>query len=194
MIQKRIAENIRKIRKQKALTLAQLSAKTALSKSLLSRIENNQSSPPIATLSKIAQGLEVPIGVFLEEEDTNKGSYSVTRKNERNQVVRRGQGIGHIYYSLTDFKSRHLIQPFLLVYPVTKKEPKFLFDHTGEEFLLCLKGRIELVYGDEKIALEPGDAIHFDPSTPHRAQNVGSEESECLVVVVDIDTANERKV
>jgi len=192
LIQKRIADKIRQIRKERGLRLAQLSESTGLSKALLSRIENNQSSPPIATLSKIAHGLDVPISVFFEEEKTNSESYSVTRRNERRRVIRRGQGIGHIYYSLTDFKLRHVIQPFLLVYPPRKKEPKFLFDHKGEEFLLCLKGRIELVYGDEKIALESGDAIHFDPSVPHRAQCVGSEESECLVIVVDSGALKER--
>ena len=192
MIQKRIADKIRRIRKAKNLRLAQLSEKTGLSKALLSRIENNQSSPPIATLSKIAQGLEVTISVFFEEEENHEKSYSVIRNNERRQVVRWGRGIGHTYYSLTDFKLSHVIQPFLLVYPVTRKEPKFLFDHKGEEFLLCLKGKIELVYGDEKIPLEAGDAIHFDPSVPHRAQNAGSEESECLVIVVDMDSSKDR--
>jgi len=192
MIQKRIAEKIGSLRRGKGLTLAQLSEKTGLSKALLSRIENNQSSPPIATLSKIAQGLDVAIGVFFEEDENDENSYSVTRKSERRQVVRRGQGIGHIYYSLTDLKLRHVIEPFILVHPVTKREPKFLFDHKGEEFLLCLKGRMELVYGDEKIALDAGDAIHFDPSVPHRAQNVGAEESECLVIVVDTGTPKGR--
>ncbi|MEW6352327.1 MAG: XRE family transcriptional regulator [Thermodesulfobacteriota bacterium] len=192
MIQKRIADKIRLLRKEQHLKLAQLSEITGLSKALLSRIENNRSSPPIATLAKIADALGVAIREFFEEEQHVHRSYSVTRHNERRSVVRRGRGIGHVYYSLTDLKGTHVIEPFLLVHPVTKKEPKFLFDHKGEEFLFCLKGRVELVHGDEKIRLEAGDAIHFDPSVPHRAQNVGSEESECLVIVVDAGSSSVR--
>ena len=51
MLEKKIADKIHEIRKNKGLTLAQLGDATGLSKGLLSRIENNQVSPPIATLS-----------------------------------------------------------------------------------------------------------------------------------------------
>jgi quercetin dioxygenase-like cupin family protein len=52
---------------------------------------------------------------------------------------------------------------------------------------------MDLVYGKEKIRLKAGDAIHFDPSTPHRGQNVGKEESECLVIVIDEDTLQTKR-
>jgi len=188
MLEKKIADKIHEIRKNKGLTLAQLGDATGLSKGLLSRIENNQVSPPIATLSKIASGLEVPIGIFFEEDQTDHKGYTVTYKNERKQVIRRGTKIGFIYYSLSSLKTRHLIEPFIIRYPVIGKEPIKLFDHFGEEFLFVLKGKMDLVYGKEKIRLKAGDAIHFDPSIPHRGQNVGKEESECLVIVIDEDT------
>ena len=187
MLEKKIADKIHEIRKNKGLTLAQLGDSTGLSKGLLSRIENNQVSPPIATLSKIARGLEVPIGIFFEEDEKNYGGYSVTYKNERKQVIRRGTKTGFTYYSLTGLKTRHLIEPFVVRYPVVEKEPTKLFDHPGEEFLMVLKGKMDLVYGKERISLKAGDAIHFDPATPHRGQNAGEEESECLVIVIDED-------
>lgn len=185
MLEKKIADKMRQIRKNKGLTLAQLGEAASLSKGLLSRIENNQVSPPIATLSKIAQGLEVPISTFFEEDISDKKNYVITRRHERKQVVSRGSKIGFTYYSLTGLKSKHVIEPFIVRYPVVTKEPKVLFDHPGEEFLLVLKGEMNLVYGKEKIRLDTGDAIHFDPSNPHRGQNAGKEESECLVIVVD---------
>ncbi|MDY6790852.1 MAG: cupin domain-containing protein [Thermodesulfobacteriota bacterium] len=193
MLEKRIADKIHEIRKKKGLTLAQLGDSTGLSKGLLSRIENSQVSPPIATLSKISRGLEVPIGIFFEEDERNNGGYTVTYKNDRKQVIRRGTKTGFTYYSLTSFKSRHLIEPFIVRYPVVEKEPTKLFDHPGEEFLLVLKGEMELVYGKEKIRLKAGDAIHFDPATPHRGQNAGKEESECLVIVIDEDTLQAKR-
>ena len=193
MLEKKIADKIHEIRKNKGLTLAQLGDATGLSKGLLSRIENNQVSPPIATLSKIARGLEVPIGIFFEEDETDHKGYTVTYKNERKQVIRRGTKIGFIYYSLSSLKTRHLIEPFIIRYPVIGKEPIKVFDHFGEEFLFVLKGKMDLVYGKEKIRLKAGDAIHFDPSTPHRGQNVGKEESECLVIVIDEDTLQTKR-
>jgi len=154
MLEKKIADKIHEIRKNKGLTLAQLGDATGLSK--------------------------------------DKG-YTVTYKNERKQVIRRGTKIGFIYYSLSSLKTRHLIEPFIIRYPVIEKEPIKLFDHFGEEFLFVLKGKMDFVYGKEKIRLKAGDAIHFDPSTPHRGQNVGKEESECLVIVIDEDTLQAKR-
>jgi len=193
MLEKKIADKIHEIRKNKGLTLAQLGNATGFSKGLLSRIENNQVSPPIATLSKIARGLEVPIGIFFEEDEVDYEGYAVTYKNERKHVIRRGTKTGFTYHSLTSLKSRHLIEPFIVRYPVIEKEPTKLFDHPGEEFLLVLKGEMELVYGKEKIRLKAGDAIHFDPATPHRGQNTGKQESECLVIVIDEDTLKSKR-
>jgi transcriptional regulator with XRE-family HTH domain len=184
MIEKQIADGMRNIRKSKGLTLKQLGKKIGISPGMLSRLENNQSSPPIATLAKIAQGLEVPISIFFEESgETADQKYIVTRKDKRRQVVRRRSDIGFIYYALNTAKDLHLIEAFIMEHLPIKKKLKVLFDHPGEELVLVLRGSIELVYGHETIRLAAGDAIHFDPSIPHRAQNVGKETAECLVII-----------
>ncbi|MBI9086626.1 MAG: cupin domain-containing protein [Desulfobacterales bacterium] len=85
---------------------------------------------------------------------------------------------------MTQLKPKHLINPFIVKYPVTQKKVTHLFDHPGEEFFMVLKGEVEFVYGTETIILNAGDAIHLDASVPHRGQNIGNEESECLVIVV----------
>jgi transcriptional regulator with XRE-family HTH domain len=184
MLQKRIADTIRAVRTSRGLTLAQMSEATGLSKALLSRIENAQVSPPIATLAKISHALDVPISIYFEQDEPEEKTYSVIRRNARKQVIRKGTKIGFTYYSLTGTKSHHLMEAFVVRYPVIAKEPSVLFDHPGDEFLFVLKGRMELVYGKERIRLDTGDAIHFDPATPHRGQNVGKQESECLVIVI----------
>jgi transcriptional regulator with XRE-family HTH domain len=184
MIERQIAERIRQIRKTKGMTLEQLGEKIGISRGMLSRLETNRSSPPIATLAKIAQGLEVPIGLFFEENgSTTEQKYTITRSNKRKQVVRRGSDIGFTYYAFKKPQSLYLIEAFIMEHPPDKKKTKELFDHPGEEFILVLKGVIELVYEEEIIRLETGDAIHFDPSIPHRAQNAGNIEAECIVVV-----------
>lgn len=186
MLEKQIADKIKKIRKSKGYTLDQLGRLSDLSKGLLSRIENCQVSPPIATLSKISHGLEVPIGIFFNTgETTGEQGYAVTLKDERKQVNRRGPATELNYYSLSGLKSNNLIEPFIIKYPATKKQPTRLYDHPGEEFLLVLKGEIDFIYGKKKIRLATGDSIHFDPSTPHRGQNAGKTESECLVIIID---------
>jgi len=187
MLEKRIADKIKKIRKRKGYTLEELGRLTDLSKGLLSRIENCQVFPPIATLSKISHGLEVPIGIFFDTEETTgeEEGYAVTLKGDRKQINRRGATAELNYYSLSSLRSDNLIEPFIVKYPVIEQKPTKLYDHPGEEFLLVLQGKIDFIYGKKTIRLETGDSIHFDPSTPHRGQNAGETGSECLVIIID---------
>ncbi|MBI9086625.1 MAG: helix-turn-helix transcriptional regulator [Desulfobacterales bacterium] len=94
MIEKQIADKIKQVRKSKNLTLEALGNKVRLSKGLLSRIENYQVSPPIATLSKIAKGLEVSIGLFFEDLEEETNNYAVTVKSQRRQIIRGGRKSG----------------------------------------------------------------------------------------------------
>ncbi|HXC93505.1 MAG TPA: helix-turn-helix transcriptional regulator, partial [Geobacteraceae bacterium] len=64
-----IGQKIRKLRKERRLTLQYLSDLSGLSKPLLSQIENELVIPPIATLLKIAKALKVGIHYFFEEEE-----------------------------------------------------------------------------------------------------------------------------
>lgn len=186
MLEKLIADKIRKIRKSKGYTLDQLGRRIGFSKGLLSRIENCQVSPPIGTLSKISHGLEVPIGIFFETEDQlGEEGYSVTLKDKRKQVNRMRPRAELSYYSLSGRTSKKQLEPFLVKYLVTKTKATKLYDHPGEEFLLVLKGKIDFIYGKKTIRLKAGDSIHFDPSIPHRGQNIGNTESECLIIVTD---------
>ena len=187
MLEKKIADKIREIRKTKGLTLTQFGEIVGLSKGLLSRIENNQISPPLATLSKISQGLEVPIATFFEDVEEEQKRYTVTKRHERKQVVRHGTKIGFTYYCLKHMLPPYAMEAFIMKIPPFKKRPKLLFDHPGEELVFALKGEIELVYGNEKIRLDTGDAIHFDSSEPHRAHCVGKEDGECLVILIGKD-------
>ena len=184
MIEQRIAAKIKQLREGKGYTQADLAEKTGLSKALLSRIENNRSSPPIGTLAKIAQGLGVALSLFFaDEEETPR--HAVTRAAERREVVRRPGNIGFTYRSISGMKGPHVIDAFVIEHPAaSRKIAHPLFDHPGEELLFVVKGEVNFTYGKETIHLLPGDTIHFDSSFPHKAQNAGEQETECLVIVV----------
>ena len=175
MIGKRIAEKIKQLRMDKGLTLAELGRNAGVSKALLSRIENHQSSPPIATLEKIAQGLGMPISYFFIEAEPGVQRLQVIRKAERRHTERRGSKIGLNYINLSDLKPPYKIEAYIMDLPANSRQPRILFDHQGEEFMLVLEGEVELTYDQEKIRLEAGDSVHFDASGLHRAKACGRE-------------------
>ena len=171
-----IGQKIKSIREDKGITLQELANITGFSSAILSQIENHLESPSLGTLFKIAKGLGVDIGVFFGVE--GKDSFSITKKGEGVKVARFASkdGItryGYNYMSLGMGKKNRKLEPFIVVLePETIKNQK-PYAHEGEEFIYILEGKVEIVIGENKDILEPGDSIYYDSTIPHLVKCVG---------------------
>lgn len=58
-LDKNIAENLKRIRKSRNMSLDMLAEKTGVSKSMLGQIERGESNPTVATIAKIVDGIKV---------------------------------------------------------------------------------------------------------------------------------------
>jgi len=83
----KLGEKVRELRLKKQQTLRQVAETTGLSIPLLSQVENNAVSPPVATLLRIAKALEVGISYFFREEESRERAV-VVRKHERKKTFR----------------------------------------------------------------------------------------------------------
>jgi transcriptional regulator with XRE-family HTH domain len=61
-----VGERIRQRRKKLGYSLRELGTRAGLTASFLSQIENNQCSPSLASLDRIATALEAPMYVLLD--------------------------------------------------------------------------------------------------------------------------------
>ena len=52
--------------------------------------------------------------------------------------------------------------------------------HEGEEWGMVLTGRLKVWVGEEIYFLDPGDAIGFPSTLPHRMENVAEEPTEYI--------------
>lgn len=180
-----IGAKIKKLRLAKKMTLQAVARETGFSPALISQIENNNVSPPIATLSKIAKFFDVKIGLFFAEEE-EEHRFEVVRKGERKQIPRvisrSGASQGYSYESLSFRKQNKKMEPFLLT--VTEKaSEENTYSHDGEEFLFIMAGTAELLLDDERIPLEEGDCVYFDSSMKHRLLSKDGTEVKVLAVV-----------
>lgn len=66
-----VATALKNLRRQRQLSLAQCAALTGVSKAMLGQIERNESGPTVATLWKIADGLQVPFSWFIQPPPSN---------------------------------------------------------------------------------------------------------------------------
>jgi len=180
-----IGSKIKQLRKARNLTLQQVGSETGFSPALISQIENNNVSPPIATLSKIARFFDVKIGMFFDDEEQDC-KYEVVRAKDRRLVSRviskAGTGHGYVYEALSFKKPNKKMEPFHITLGERAKE-ETLYNHEGEEFLFILEGTAEALLNDERIILHAGDALYFDSSVKHRLLSYDGNEVKVLAVV-----------
>ncbi len=148
----KLGEKIRELRLKRGNTLKHIAEITGLSVPLLSQVENNSVSPPVATLLRIAKALEVGISHFFREEES-KGRAIVVRKDERKMAFRsthtHRQEAGYSYEALAYTKNSKHMEPFLVEFEPRNKEKVSFLKHRGEEFVFVFRGRLAFHYEHE---------------------------------------------
>jgi len=181
-----IGAKIKALRLSRKKTLQEVADETGFSPALISQVENNNVSPPIATLSKIAKVLGVRVGYFFRDEGPEE-AYEVIRREDRPAVTRvissTGGQHGYIYHALTFKKRDKIMEPFLLTVDAGLRDEETLYSHEGEEFLLILQGEAELLLEKERIVLREGDSVYFESSLRHRLLAHGDNGARVLAVL-----------
>ncbi|MFA5260259.1 MAG: XRE family transcriptional regulator [Candidatus Omnitrophota bacterium] len=177
---KSIGVNIKRLREQKETTLREMAKDVGVSSSFLSQVEKGKASPSLSTLKSIADALETTIGNLVGE-DINQKDKIVTRENERKSLKQVGQGMQ--MYLLSEVSPHKQMQPLLFKLANNAASGESSYSHYGQEFVLILKGVLEIVLGDKNYLLKKGDSIYFNSSTPHSFKNLNKGETEVLWVV-----------
>jgi XRE family transcriptional regulator, regulator of sulfur utilization len=165
-IRARVAENMRRIRLARGMSLRDVAAATGLSKALMSQIEREVANPTIATLSQIAAALDVS---FSELTRSSLIEPVVVRAAERDP----GTSGARMLYTMPERRrfdvSEGVLEP---------GDRQGMSDHgTGSlEYGYVVKGQVELVVGENTLLLNTGDAVSFSAELPHvyRARDVVS--------------------
>ncbi len=189
----RLAEALRELRQTEGLTLADVSARTGLSVSALSKVENGQMFLTYDKLARLSSGMGVDITFFFESREKAAGDANPV--TARRTISRKGEGervntrFYDYLYPCTDLSNRRLLPMVGEVKARTIEEFGGLVSHDGEEFTLVLEGRVEVrtaFYGPT--ILEAGDSIYFDSTMPHAY--LAASDEPCRIVCVS--TAPER--
>ncbi|NTU59510.1 MAG: cupin domain-containing protein [Deltaproteobacteria bacterium] len=181
-----IGAKIKTLRLARKKTLQEVADDTGFSPALISQIENNNVSPPIATLSRIAKVLGVRVGYFFKDEGPEE-AYEVVRKKDRvgitRVISRTGGEHGYTYHALTHKKRDKIMEPFLLLVDAGMSGEQTLYSHEGEEFLLVLEGEAAILLEDERIVLQAGDCVYFESTLRHRLLSHGDAGAQVLAVL-----------
>ena len=173
-----VGGRLRELREERGLSMRALARLSGLSANALSMIERGKASPSVSTLYKLADALEVPITTLFREQP--EGSDVVFRKaSERARVpFPRGlwEGLGG-----EEFLGR--VEPFMLTLESGANSGPFTMEHSGHEFVLCLRGQLEYQVENNVFRLEPGDTLLFAANLKHRWRNPGKTVTNAVFVL-----------
>jgi transcriptional regulator with XRE-family HTH domain len=175
---------LRALRKRQHLTLADVSERTGLPISTLSKIENNKMSLSYDKLARLSAGLEVDMAQLFEQ-----GEAAQTNVHGRRSITRSGGGLAvetenysHLYPG-EDLLNKRLVPIIAEVRARSLAEFGELVRHVGEEFVYVLEGTVELhtdLYAPAR--LEAGDSVYFDSGMGHAYVAVGLKHCRVLSV------------
>ncbi|MES5819541.1 XRE family transcriptional regulator [Streptomyces sp. RG80] len=147
-----IGHRLRRLRKERGLTLEALAATTGISVSTLSRVESGKRRPTLDLLIPLARAHRVALDQLV----------AAPASGDPRVHLRPLRRHGSVLVPLTQYPGR--VQVFKQV--LAPRQPE-LVTHEGYEWLYVLAGRLRLVLGARDVTLLPGEVAEFDTTEPH---------------------------
>lgn len=184
-----LAEKIKQVREDRKLSQEELSDLANVNLKLIKDIEEGNSVPSLTPLTKIARGLGVRLGTFLD--DTSINDPIIVKNGVTNNVIYFSGDEEETHRACLEYNSlgagkidRHM-EPFIIDVKLQGEEHE-LSAHEGEEFIYVLEGSIELFYGDEKHVAEVGDSLYYNCIVPHHLHAYGQPAKILAVIYTPI--------
>lgn len=153
-----IAQQIRQRRRALGLSLDRLSAASGVSKAMLGQIERQESSPTVATLWKIATGLQCSFSGLLSSTEVSPHSVS--------ESLKRNEANFHIN-TLFAFNPETRFEMFELT--LLNEHTQWSDPHASGvyEHVVVQQGELLLYYNEQWHTLNAGDSARFHANQRH---------------------------
>lgn len=199
---------LRAERERQGIGVRELSRRLEVSASMISQIERGRVMPSVNTLYSITTALGISLDELFGAGDDAAGAEAdgltrggggggatavvaattirrpgpVQRQDSR-QSLALGSGVR---WELLTSEPHSDVDFLRTTYePGSESAPADgLMRHSGHEYGTVLEGRLHVTVGFETFALDPGDSISFDSSTPHRLFNSDGGTAVAIWVVV----------
>jgi transcriptional regulator with XRE-family HTH domain len=175
------------LRKEHHYSIRKLAERAGVSASLISDVERGKVEPSISTLKRLSSALGTTLTYFFTEpaEQTGRvvraGERLVLRgKKDAKGEIRSAIQTSGIRFELASPEQAEGIEAIIGRYEVGASLGDEPVTHEGEEWGMVLSGRLKVWVGDEIHFLDPGDAIWYPSTTPHRMENVAEGPTEYI--------------
>ena len=154
-----IGEKIKQLRFQNGFTQEELADRCELTKGYISQIENDLTSPSIATLIDILNALGTSLKDFFNDDEDVKVVF-----NENDYIEKEEEGLIKNWLAVNG--QQNAMEPLHIVLKpgYTTYED---VAHEGEEFGYVIDGEITIVLGNKKYACKKGESFYYKADKSH---------------------------
>ncbi len=158
-----IGDKIKQLRLQCDLTQEELASRCELTKGYISQLENDLTSPSIATLIDILSALGTTLKEFFDEKEDDKIVFT------ENDFIEKSTNEMVLNW-LVPNAQKNAMEPILMQLNANSKTEEDV-PHEGEEFGFILQGKVVIHIGNKKHLCKKGDSFYFVADKTHYIEN-----------------------
>lgn len=174
----KIGQRLKRLRMINSLTQEELASRADLTKGYISQLENDATSPSIATLKDIVDVFGVTMQEFFAEpargKDVVYGAAARVQSTDDNDGVK-------VELLVPGAQNREMDPVLVTLKPGEEMDEQEY--HEGEEFGYVLHGKIQLRLDDQLYKVNKDECFYFSSDKKHTVKNVGKTEAKILWVV-----------
>ena len=156
-----IGNKIKELRISKNLTQEELADRAELSKSFISQLERDLTSPSIATLIDILQCLGTDLKDFFAEESDEQVVF-----HEEDFFTKEDTELQNTIEWIIPNAQKNMMEPIRLTLQPGGSTYRDV-PHEGEEFGYILQGSIQIHVGNKSYSAKKGESFYFIPHSEH---------------------------
>lgn len=178
---KNLGQRIRTLRKEKGMTLVEISEKTGVAQATLSRIETGTMIGTVECHEKIAEVLGIGLAELYTGIDQRYEQIAHLSQKETRKTTHHTKEVQ--VELLTHESSKKKITPLLLTLQAGGKTEKESNERGVEKFVWVLEGNIKVKLENEETVLKNQETLYFDASLPHQFMNEGAKPAKLFIAV-----------
>jgi transcriptional regulator with XRE-family HTH domain len=176
-----LPQNLRRLRRERALTLDALAERSAVSRAMISKIERGVAVPTATVLGKLSAALDVGLSQLVG----NARSREPVLLPESEQAIYRDPQSGLERRSLSPLFADRSVDLVLNTLPAGG-HVVFPGHHLGvEEYLFVRRGNLIVVTDGQRHLVSQGSTLFYPGHTVHEFHNETDELAEFFIVVDD---------
>lgn len=165
---------IKELRLKKQLTQEELADRCELTKGYISQLENDLTSPSIATLADILNALGTTMSDFFDLVEEEKNVFTAgehfEKATEESSVT-----------WLVPNSQKNMMEPILFSLAAGAESEKDM-PHEGEEFGFVIAGKIMVSVGGKESRASAGDSFYLRSGKTHFIKNIGTSRAKIIWV------------